>query len=166
MRAFVIFLLAATAIVALPSPPPGLTPRSRTTPANTLTLTQPHNTTSSLADIWPTICYYNIIIIRAVNQLSCAPLIAHLANRPDFATPKVWLPGAVEPVWTVQGCRVRIVSGQWEAMFSLRNAMVEMEKVLTLCQPPGYRGIGGSTPVAGQEGIMWGSFHVEVTGVL
>ena len=58
------------------------------------------------------------------------------------------------------------MNGKWEATFALRDAVVEMEKVLTLCQPPGYRGVGGSTPVAGQEGFMWAAFHVEVTGVL
>ena len=85
---------------------------------------------------------------------------------PDFATSKVWIPGAGELEWTVQGCRARIVNGEYEATFSLRDAVVEMGKVLTLCQPPGYRGIGGTTPVAGQEGLMWAAFHVEVTGVL
>ena len=51
-------------------------------------------------------------------------------------------------------------------MFSLKDIVVEVGKVLALCQPPEYHGIGGSTPVNGMIGLMWASFYVEVTGVL
>ncbi len=165
MRIYYAFLVAGTAVFALPSPQPDSSLLSPTTPVNSLTLTQPLNATVGILPDWPTICYFDVNY-PPVTVHSCTPLINYLTSRRYSDVPKLWLPGATELEWVVQGCRARIVSGKWEAWFSLRDAVVEMVRVLAVCQPPGYvLGVGGSGPVGGKEGFMYGAFHMQVTGV-
>ena len=47
----------------------------------------------------------------------------------------------------------------------MQGVVIEMERVLETCQPPMYMGVGGSAPVNGVKGFMYGAFHVRVTGV-
>lgn len=121
-------------------------------------------TLPTLTDDWATICYYGLESPRVTLQ-SCSPLINHFISNPDFHLPKLWIPGPREPKWQMQGCKLRIVSGKWESRFSMRDVVVEMERVLAMCQPPAYRGIGGSAPVMGKEKFMYAAFHVQIMGV-
>ena len=164
MRLSGIFLPAGVAVSALPSPQSDFTPRSPTTPVNALTLIQPVNTTSSLTDDFPILCYYDSGSY-AVDRQSCSPLIDYLVNTGDFHLPKLWVPGPDEPEWKLRGCKLRLVSGKWESTFSMQDVVVEMERVLAACQPPMYLGIGGSAPVDGKAGFLYAAFHAEVTGV-
>lgn len=165
MRLCNIFLLFGTAILALPTSQPGLTPRSSSTPAYTLNVpSQSLNITSSLTDDWPTICYWDYRS-PAVNSHSCEALISYLARRPDATIQQLWLPSAVQVSWTLQGCRVSIVNGRWETWFSLRDVVLKVINILAICQPPQHLGIGGVTPIGGTEGFMYAAFHVQVTGV-
>ena len=166
MRIFCTIFLAATIVFAVPSPHIGPNPRSVPENVNSLTLTQPlNNATSSVAEDRPIICFQDLLFIHSVNAQACSPLIATIIARPDYAVPKLWLPGPMQPEYVVQTCRLRIISGNWRALFSLRDVVAEMVRVLEICQPPRHFGSGGSTPVAGVKGLMYASFHVEVTGV-
>lgn len=164
MRLILTFLLTGTAILALPSPRSNPNPRPQITAGKTLSITQPLNETTTPTTDWPTICYHDTRSLL-VDRLSCAPLITYLMTRPDYAAPKVWLPSPIEPELTLEGCQVKIVSGKWQAVFSMRDVVVEMMRILLLCQPPRYLGIGGSAPVEVAEGFRYAAFHVQVTGV-
>lgn len=165
MRLFKIFLLVGASILALPTSQPGLLPHSLSTPAYTLNLpSQSLNITSSLTDDWPTICYWDYES-PPVNSYSCAALNSYLAGRSDATVQQLWLPSAVQPEWILQGCRVRIVNGRWRTRFSLRDVVLKVIEILTVCQPPNHLGIGGSTPIGGTKGFMYAAFQVQVTGV-
>ena len=89
----------------------------------------------------------------------------YLASRRDFGLPKRWLPGPVEPEWSLAGCKLSIVSGSHVSDFSMRDVVSEMMRVLEVCQPPRYLGMGGLAPVQGRAGFMYEAFHVQVMGM-
>ena len=162
MHLFNAFLLAGIAVLALPA---DLVHRSPAIPGNTLTLTRPFNTTSTLRDYQPPICFDCIVTRAYVSILTCRPLLAWMATRPDAAIPHPWTPGRQQPAWEFQGCQVAIVSGRWDAVFSLKDIVLQAVRILTVCQPPPRSGCGGSAPVEGTVGLMYASFHVQVSGV-
>ena len=164
MRLFNCVFLASATVFALPSPRSDRTARTPSTLAGGLTLIQALNTSSHLTDDWPTICY-NTSGSRAVNRLSCIELISYFMSRPGFDVPLFWAPGPHKSAWRLHGCEIRIVSGKWGAEFSMRDVVEQAERVLAVCQPPRYAGVGGSTPVDALPGFMYASFHVQVTGV-
>ena len=43
--------------------------------------------------------------------------------------------------------------------------MRQAVRILNVCQPPPTLGSGGSAPVEGTAGLMYASFHVQVSGV-
>ena len=164
MRSLIMLLLAGTAVWALPSPYSHLPARAPLSSANTLTLTQLSNTTSPLTNEWPIICYQDYEFLRA-NRDSCDHLIIYLASQRDFGIPKRWSPGLSEPEWFLEGCKISIASGKYVSEFSMRDVVSQVLRVLEVCQPPKYFGIGGSAPVRGQTGFMYAAFHVQVTGI-
>lgn len=167
MRLFQTFFLAGAVVYALRPPEPDLIPRLSLTPTKGLTLIQSHHsnlTLPTLSDSGPIICY-NGLSSRSITRESCTPLINYFANSRDFRLPKLWIPGPREPEWQLQRCGLRILSGKWDSRFSMQDVVVEMERVLAMCQPPSYLGVGGSAPVDGKAGLMYAAFHVQVTGV-
>ena len=162
MRLFNAFLLAGIAVLAIPT---DLALRSPAIPGNTLTLIRPVNTTSTLRDGYPPICFDGVVTRTHVSRLTCAPLLTSIATRPDVDVPKLWIPGPHQPDWTFQGCHVEIVSGRWDAVFSLQDVVMQAVRILTICQPPPRWGSGGSAPVEGTAGLAYASFHVRVSGV-
>ena len=162
MRLFNAFLLAGIAALAIPT---DLALRSPATPGSALTLIRPLNTTSTLRDNYPPICFDGVVARTYVSRLTCEPLLTLIAARPDVTVPKPWVPGPHQPEWTFQGCHVGIVSGRWDAVFSLEDVVFQAVRILTICQPPPRWGSGGSAPVEGTAGLAYASFHVQVSGV-
>lgn len=163
MRLCNAFLLAGVAVLAIPA---NLARRSPAIPGNTLTLIRPLNTTSTQGDHESPNCYDGTITRAYVTRITCAPLLAWIATRPDAAVPYRWVPGRHQPAWIHQGCKVEILNGRWDAVFSLEDVVSQALRILTVCQPPPRWGCGGSAPVEGTEGLMYASFHVQVSGVL
>lgn len=158
MRLFNAFLIAGLSVLALPS--------DGTLRSNTLTLIQPLNTTSPLEDDSAPVCFglstYHHV---PVNHSSCAALIAHVSALPHFTKIALFVPGLAGG-WTKDGCKVRIADGRQESKFTLRTVVAQMQRILTTCQPPSHRGVGGIAPIAGiGQGVTDKSFDVLVTGV-
>ena len=162
MRLFNASLLAGIAVLALPA---DLVRRSPAIPGNTLTLNRPLNTTSTLRDYESPICFDCTITSAYVSILTCRPLLTWIATLPNAAVPHHWVPGPHQPAWTLQGCQVGIVGGHWDAVFSLEDVVSQAVRILTVCQPPPWSGCGGLAPVKGTAGLMYASFHVQVSGV-
>lgn len=162
MRLFFAFLLVGIVVFAIPT---DLALHSPLTPGDTLTLTRPLNNTSMLKGHQSPLCYDGAAARAYVSRLTCAPLLAWMASRPDAAVPHPWNPGSDQPEWKLYHCRIRLISGRWDAVFSLQDVVLQAVRVLTVCQPPPTWGCGGSMPVAGMTGLMYASFHVQVTGV-
>ena len=162
MRLVNAFLLAGIAVVAIPN---DLARRPTANPGNTLTLTRPLNTTSTLRNHQTPFCFDGTITRAHVSRLTCEPLLHWIATRPHAAIPQRWIPGHHEPGWILQGCQVKILSGRWAAVFSLEDVVLQAVRILTACQPPPVWGCGGSAPVRGTVGMMYASFRVQVSGV-
>ena len=164
MRLLNTFLLAEAAGLALSFPRSDLTAHSPIAVRDNLALIAPLNTSAHVTNAWPIACYVTIGS-QAVDRLSCNDLIIYFMSRPDVSLPTIWTPRADELQWELHGCKVIITSGLWDSVFSMQNVVEQMERVLAVCQPPAYLGVGGSAPVNGMAGFMWASFHVQVTGV-
>ena len=68
-------------------------------------------------------------------------------------------------VWELRGCRLIVVSGKWDDVFSLQDVVGAMERVLATCQPPRYSGVGGTAPVNARPGFVYAAFHAQVMAV-
>ena len=159
---YAFILLAGIAVLAIPT---NLALRSPAAPGKSLTLTRPLNNTSTLRGHESPICFDGFVARAYVDRFTCAPLLAWLASQPNAAVPYRWTPGQNQQEWVLNRCRVGIVSGRWDAVFSLEDVVLQAVRILTVCQPPPRLGAGGSAPVMGTAGLTYASFHVQVTGV-
>lgn len=163
MRLFNAFLIAGLSVLALPSDGHF---RSTTDHLNTLTLIQPLNTTSSLEDDSAPVCFSDSVSYHLpVDLSSCAALIAYLSALPHFTTAAIFVPG-FKGVWTKGGCKAMIAYGRQDSKFALRTVVAQMTRILTKCQPPLSRGVGGVAPIPDVgRGVTDKSFDVLVSGV-
>lgn len=59
-----------------------------------------------------------------------------------------------------------IAYGRQDSKFALRTVVAQMTRILTKCQPPLSRGVGGVAPIPDVErGVTDKSFDVLVSGV-
>lgn len=158
MRLFNVLLIAGLSVLALPS--------DGTFRSHTLTLVQPLNSTSPLEDESAPICFSSSMSYRVpVNHSSCASLIAYLSAKPHFTTTAIWIPDH-RGEWKKDGCKIKIAYGRQVSKFKLSTVVAQTQRILTKCQPPSYRGVGGVAPIPDiNQGVTDKSFDVLVTGV-